>query len=64
MCSAPSSAAWVARKYEIPVLTVVLNNGGKPNFHLLIYTSNLSYLFISQAGKHRAILPHLSILTA
>lgn len=29
MCSAPSSAAWVARKYEIPVLTVVLNNGGK-----------------------------------
>lgn len=28
MCSAPSSAAWVARKYEIPVLTVVLNNGG------------------------------------
>lgn len=29
MCSAPSSAAWVARKYEILVLTVVLNNGGK-----------------------------------
>jgi thiamine pyrophosphate-dependent acetolactate synthase large subunit-like protein len=29
MCSAPSSAAWVARKYEIPVVTVVLNNGGK-----------------------------------
>ncbi|KAJ4292523.1 hypothetical protein N0V90_009186 [Kalmusia sp. IMI 367209] len=28
MCSAPPSAAWVARKYEIPVLTVVLNNGG------------------------------------
>ena len=31
MCSAPSSAAWVARKYEIPVLTVVLNNGGAPS---------------------------------
>jgi thiamine pyrophosphate-dependent acetolactate synthase large subunit-like protein len=29
MCSAPSSAAWVARKYEVPVLTVVLNNGGE-----------------------------------
>ena len=34
MCSAPSSAAWVARKYEIPVLTIVLNNGGKnPHTH-------------------------------
>lgn len=29
MCAAPSSALWVASKYEIPVLTVVLNNGGK-----------------------------------
>ncbi|CAG8978547.1 hypothetical protein HYALB_00012421 [Hymenoscyphus albidus] len=28
MCSAPAIAAWVARKYEISVLTVVLNNGG------------------------------------
>ncbi|KAI0486737.1 thiamine pyrophosphate enzyme [Xylaria cf. heliscus] len=28
MCAAPSSAIWVASKYEIPVLTVVLNNGG------------------------------------
>jgi thiamine pyrophosphate-dependent acetolactate synthase large subunit-like protein len=42
MCSAPSSAAWVARKYEIPVLTVVLNNGGKGNIHLLIHTSKFS----------------------
>lgn len=31
MCAAPSSALWVASKYEIPVLTVVLNNGGMSN---------------------------------
>ena len=41
MCSAPSSAAWVARRYEIPVLTVVLNNGGKPNVHLCMYRVSL-----------------------
>lgn len=29
MCAAPSTALWVARKYEIPILTIVLNNGGK-----------------------------------
>lgn len=29
MCAAPSSAAWVARKYNVPILTVVLNNGGE-----------------------------------
>jgi thiamine pyrophosphate-dependent acetolactate synthase large subunit-like protein len=29
MCAAPSSALWVASKYKIPILTVVLNNGGK-----------------------------------
>lgn len=29
MCGSPSSALWVASKYEIPVLTIVLNNGGK-----------------------------------
>lgn len=29
MCASPSSALWVARKFEIPILTVVLNNGGK-----------------------------------
>ena len=29
MCAAPSSALWVASKYEIPILTIVLNNGGK-----------------------------------
>ncbi|KAJ7654488.1 thiamine pyrophosphate enzyme [Mycena polygramma] len=28
MCAAPSSALWAASKYEIPILTVVLNNGG------------------------------------
>ncbi|KAI1110546.1 thiamine pyrophosphate enzyme [Nemania sp. NC0429] len=28
MCAAPSSALWVASKYEIPLLTIVLNNGG------------------------------------
>lgn len=29
MCAAPSSALWVASKYKIPLLTIVLNNGGK-----------------------------------
>lgn len=29
LCGSPSSALWVASKYEIPVLTIVLNNGGK-----------------------------------
>ncbi|KAI1262499.1 thiamine pyrophosphate enzyme [Xylariaceae sp. FL1019] len=28
MCAAPSTAFWVASKYKIPVLTIVLNNGG------------------------------------
>ncbi|KAF1851626.1 thiamine pyrophosphate enzyme [Cucurbitaria berberidis CBS 394.84] len=28
MCAAPSSSLWVASKYNIPVLTIVLNNGG------------------------------------
>ncbi|KAI0547764.1 putative thiamine pyrophosphate enzyme [Xylaria curta] len=28
MCAAPSSALWVASKYNIPILTIVLNNGG------------------------------------
>ncbi|KAL1971994.1 hypothetical protein VTN31DRAFT_7213 [Thermomyces dupontii] len=28
MCASPSSAIWVASKYQIPILTVVLNNGG------------------------------------
>lgn len=28
MCAAPSSAAWIAAKYRIPILTIVLNNGG------------------------------------
>ena len=28
MCASPASAAWVAAKYRIPILIVVLNNGG------------------------------------
>ncbi|KAI8940627.1 hypothetical protein NX059_001899 [Plenodomus lindquistii] len=28
MCAAPSSALWVSSKYKVPILTVVLNNGG------------------------------------
>ncbi|KAI0176020.1 putative thiamine pyrophosphate enzyme [Hypoxylon sp. FL1284] len=27
MCAAPSSALWIASKYKVPLLTVVLNNG-------------------------------------
>lgn len=43
MCAAPSSALWVASKYKIPILTVVLNNGGEcsptPTFGLLPSTN-------------------------
>jgi thiamine pyrophosphate-dependent acetolactate synthase large subunit-like protein len=35
MCAAPSSALWVASKHKIPILTVLLNNGGKKQKHLL-----------------------------
>ncbi|KAI0886329.1 thiamine pyrophosphate enzyme [Annulohypoxylon maeteangense] len=45
MCAAPSSALWVARKYEIPVLTIVLNNGGwkaPRNSAMLVYPDGLS----------------------
>jgi thiamine pyrophosphate-dependent acetolactate synthase large subunit-like protein len=33
MCAAPSSALWVASKHKIPILTVLLNNGGKKHDH-------------------------------
>lgn len=45
MCAAPSSALWVASKYEIPVLTVVLNNGGwkaPRNSTRLVYPEGLN----------------------
>lgn len=35
MCAAPSSALWVASKYNIPILTIVLNNGGKFSHYAL-----------------------------
>jgi thiamine pyrophosphate-dependent acetolactate synthase large subunit-like protein len=35
MCAAPSSALWVARKYKIPILTIVLNNGGESSVFTL-----------------------------
>ncbi|KAI1333125.1 thiamine pyrophosphate enzyme [Xylariaceae sp. FL0255] len=45
MCAAPSSALWVARKYEIPILTVVLNNGGwkaPRNSAAIVYPNGLN----------------------
>jgi thiamine pyrophosphate-dependent acetolactate synthase large subunit-like protein len=36
MCAAPSSALWVASKHQIPILTVLLNNGGKIFKHILV----------------------------
>ncbi|KAF2962756.1 hypothetical protein GQX73_g10815 [Xylaria multiplex] len=45
MCAAPSSALWVASKYKIPVLTVVLNNGGwkaPRNSTQLVYPDGLN----------------------
>jgi thiamine pyrophosphate-dependent acetolactate synthase large subunit-like protein len=33
LCGSPSSALWVASKYKIPVLTIVLNNGGTSNLN-------------------------------
>lgn len=46
MCAAPSSALWVGRKYEIPILTVVLNNGGKSAFMAINLTVNSVTCFI------------------
>ncbi|KAF2110651.1 thiamine pyrophosphate enzyme [Lophiotrema nucula] len=45
MCAAPSSAFWVAQKYKIPVLTIVLNNGGwkaPRNSTKLVYPDGLN----------------------
>ncbi|KAI0014721.1 thiamine pyrophosphate enzyme [Xylariomycetidae sp. FL0641] len=45
MCAAPSSALWVASKYEIPILTIVLNNGGwkaPRNSTALVYPKGLN----------------------
>ncbi|KAI1177943.1 putative thiamine pyrophosphate enzyme [Nemania sp. FL0916] len=45
MCAAPSSALWVASKYKIPILTVVLNNGGwkaPRNSTQLVYPEGLN----------------------
>jgi thiamine pyrophosphate-dependent acetolactate synthase large subunit-like protein len=39
MCAAPSSALWVSSKYKIPILTVVLNNGGKFVIEHLLYVN-------------------------
>lgn len=33
LCGSPSSALWVAAKYGLPVLSIVLNNGGKSQSH-------------------------------
>ncbi|KFZ22934.1 hypothetical protein V502_02570 [Pseudogymnoascus sp. VKM F-4520 (FW-2644)] len=61
MCAAPSSALWVASKYEIPVLTVVLNNGGQSHHSsaflleiLLEIPPNLSTL---RARDHTSFRP-------
>ncbi|KAJ7642777.1 thiamine pyrophosphate enzyme [Mycena polygramma] len=45
MCAAPSSALWAASKYEILILTVVLNNGGwkaPRNSTQLVYPNGLN----------------------
>ncbi|KAI0110201.1 thiamine pyrophosphate enzyme [Daldinia grandis] len=45
MCAAPSTALWVASKYKIPILTIVLNNGGwkaPRNSTELVYPNGLN----------------------
>ncbi|KAK6066608.1 thiamine pyrophosphate enzyme [Seiridium cupressi] len=45
MCAAPSTALWVASKYRIPILTIVLNNGGwkaPQNSTQLVYPNGLN----------------------
>lgn len=63
MCAAPASAMWIASKYEIPVLTVVLNNAGKSLMAKQRYTPVPKLLtrriFRSQAGR-RLETPHVS----
>jgi thiamine pyrophosphate-dependent acetolactate synthase large subunit-like protein len=43
MCASPASAAWVAAKYMIPILTIVLNNGGE--LFLSLYISRFLLLY-------------------
>lgn len=46
MCAAPESALWVARKYQIPLLIVVLNNGGELScLHHILHKSSESLYF-------------------
>ncbi|KAF3059598.1 Acetolactate synthase-like protein [Daldinia childiae] len=45
MCAAPSTALWVGSKYKIPILTIVLNNGGwkaPRNSTELVYPNGLN----------------------
>jgi thiamine pyrophosphate-dependent acetolactate synthase large subunit-like protein len=55
MCGSPSSALWIAGKYKIPVVTIVLNNGGgflkTIAYHTSLFTSR-------QAGNPHATPRH------
>jgi len=51
MCASPSSALWVASKYQISILTVVLNNGGTASLATISKYGALTY---SQAGRRPA----------
>ncbi|ROV98778.1 hypothetical protein VMCG_06780 [Cytospora schulzeri] len=42
MCAAPSTVMWVASKYEIPILTIVLNNGAPRNSTQPVYPTGLN----------------------
>lgn len=61
MCAAPSSALWVASKYEIPVLTIVLNNGGERACTGNLHGCPLIYL---QGGRRLATRRNSSTPTA
>lgn len=60
MGAAPSSALWVASKYKIPVLTIVLNNGGKWRHDTagkVIFESRFLLTHSLQAGRLLGIPP-------
>jgi thiamine pyrophosphate-dependent acetolactate synthase large subunit-like protein len=44
MFSVPSSVYWIARRYSIPVLTIVLNNKGQNHLYVLQRRQPLTYL--------------------
>ena len=53
--SVPSSVYWISQRYQIPILTIILNNGGKCSLPILITALKGSGW---AAPKHSVLLVH------